>query len=471
MTMEIYNTLGRRRERFEPAEPGKVKMYVCGPTVYNFFHVGNARPFVVFDVLRRYLEFKGYEVLYIQNFTDVDDKIINRAREEGTSPEELAERYIKAYFEDADRLGIKRATVYPKATEHIGDMISLIQRLLERGFAYVIGGDVYFDVSKFEGYGKLSGKRISELEAGYRVEPNPLKRNPLDFALWKAHKEGEPWWDSPWGPGRPGWHIECSAMAFRYAPEGLDLHCGGEDLIFPHHENEIAQTEAATGKMLARYWLHNGFLLIDKEKMSKSLGNFMTARQAMERYDPIAIRIFMLSAHYRSPLNFSEDNLRQAESSLRRLRNFYLSLEEGLSRAQEVEPPRELVQEIERVTSSFKSAMEDDLNTAEALASVFELVKALNPYLQEPHPSAQLLEMTRSFLLGVEEVMGIMGLKELKGGLELDVEVERLIRERDRARKEKNWAKADSIRDKLSQMGIRLEDTPYGTRWRRSNRP
>lgn len=467
--MEIYNTLGRRRERFEPAEPGKVKMYVCGPTVYNFFHVGNARPFIVFDVLRRYLEFKGYEVLYIQNFTDVDDKIINGAREEGTSPEELAERYIKAYFEDADRLGIKRATVHPRATEHIEDMIALIQSLLDKGFAYVIGGDVYFDVGKFDGYGKLSGKRISELEAGYRVEPNPLKRNPLDFALWKAHKEGEPWWDSPWGRGRPGWHIECSAMASRYAPEGLDLHCGGEDLIFPHHENEIAQTEAATGRMLARYWLHNGFLMIDKEKMSKSLGNFMTARQAMDRYDPIAIRIFMLSAHYRSPLNFSEDNLRQAESSLKRLRNFYLSLEEALSRAQEVEPPQELIREVERASSSFRSAMEDDLNTAGALASVFELAKALNPYLQEPRPSARALEIARSFLLSVEEVMGVIGLRELKG--ELEVEVERLIRERDRARREKNWAKADSIRDKLLEMGIRLEDTPYGTRWRRSNRP
>lgn len=463
--MKLYNTLTRRKEEFVPLEKGKVKMYVCGPTVYDFFHIGNARPFIVFDVLRRYLEYRGYEVSYVQNFTDVDDKIIRRAAEENSTMQEVSERFIREYFADADRLGIKRATVHPKATEHINEIIDLISRLEEKGLAYTAEDGVYFDTSKFPEYGKLSKQSLEDLNAGARVEVDQNKKNPADFALWKKQKPGEPAWDSPWGKGRPGWHIECSAMSTKYLGETLDIHAGGQDLIFPHHENEIAQSEGASGKPFARYWLHNGFINIENEKMSKSLGNFFTVRDISRNYDLEIIRFFMLSAHYRNPVNFSREMLEQAKNGLIRLYNAKRDLEhaaENADREDMSREEREKAEELERYRKRFNEAMEDDLNTADALSVIFELVRDINAYIKQGI-SAGFAKWALGFLMEFADVLGLLS----KQQGQLDQEIEDLVAERERARKRKDWALADKIRDDLKERGIIIEDTPQGAKWKR----
>ena len=463
--MKLYNTLTRRKEEFVPLEKGKVKMYVCGPTVYDFFHIGNARPFIVFDVLRRYLEYRGYEVSYVQNFTDVDDKIIRRAAEENSTMQEVSERFIREYFADADRLGIKRATVHPKATEHINEIIDLISRLEKKGLAYTAEDGVYFDTSKFPEYGKLSKQSLEDLNAGARVEVDQNKKNPADFALWKKQKPGEPAWDSPWGKGRPGWHIECSAMSTKYLGETLDIHAGGQDLIFPHHENEIAQSEGASGKPFARYWLHNGFINIENEKMSKSLGNFFTVRDISRNYDLEIIRFFMLSAHYRNPVNFSREMLEQAKNGLIRLYNAKRDLEhaaENADREDMSREEREKAEELEGYRKRFNEAMEDDLNTADALSVIFELVRDINAYIKQG-TSAGFAKWALGFLM---EFAGVLGLLSKQQG-RLDQEIEDLVAERERARKRKDWALADKIRDDLKERGIIIEDTPQGAKWKR----
>ncbi len=463
--MKLYNTLTRKKEEFVPLEKGKVKMYVCGPTVYNYFHIGNARPFVIFDTLRRYLEYKGYEVTYVQNFTDVDDKMINRAAEEGITIEQLADRYIEEYYKDADGLGIKRATVHPRATHLIAEMIDMIRKLEYNGLAYEVDGDVYFDTGRFDGYGKLSGQSLEDLNAGARVEINDKKKNPSDFALWKREKPGEPSWDSPWGRGRPGWHIECSVMATKFLGETIDIHAGGQDLIFPHHENEIAQSEGATGKPFARYWLHNGYINVDNQKMSKSLGNFFTVRDISKEYDLEIVRFFMFSAHYRNPINFSREMLEQAKSALERLYNTRSTLEhliknspaEGLSSDE-----RNKLKSLEKYRDSFEKAMDDDLNTADAVAAIFELVKEINMHIAGGISAG----FARRALGQLMELTGVLGLlnKEEQG---LEDEIQELIEKREEARKNKDWTTADSIRDELKERGIILEDTPQGVKWKR----
>ncbi|NLH95188.1 MAG: cysteine--tRNA ligase [Synergistaceae bacterium] len=469
MPMKLYNDLTRRKEEFVPLVPGEVRFYVCGPTVYDFFHIGNARPFIVFDVMRRYLESTGMKVIYVQNFTDIDDKMINRARELNITVSELADRFIEAYYEDADALGIRRATVNPKATEHIPEIIQLVERLVRTGHAYTVDGDVYFEVATFPEYGKLSKQTLEELQSGARIEVDERKKHPLDFALWKARKEGEPYWDSPWGPGRPGWHIECSAMAMKYLGETADIHAGGSDLIFPHHENEIAQAEAATGKPFIRTWVHNGYLLMDNEKMSKSLGNFLTARELRKRFSPLAIRLFMLSAHYRSPINFSDDSLRQATSAVERLRNCWALLQEAIASGEtRGEAAPRLATEIKRNRERFRDEMEDDLNTAGALGALFEAVKAINSALREsPLPGLAELREAESFLREADEILGVLGIgKERESGL-TDAEIENRIRERAELKRRKDFQGADAIRSELLEQGVILEDTPQGTRWKR----
>lgn len=468
--MKLYNDLTRRKEEFVPLVPGEVRFYVCGPTVYDFFHIGNARPFIVFDVMRRYLESTGQKVIYVQNFTDIDDKMINRARELGITVPELAQRFIEAYYEDADALGIRRATVNPKATEHIPEIIDLVEKLVEKGHAYVVEGDVYFEVSTFPEYGKLSKQTLEELQSGARIDVDERKRHPLDFALWKAHKPGEPAWESPWGPGRPGWHIECSAMAMKYLGVTADIHAGGSDLVFPHHENEIAQAEAATGKPFIRTWVHNGYLLMDNEKMSKSLGNFLTAREMRKHFSPLAIRLFMLSAHYRSPINFSDDSLRQATSAVERLRNCWSALQEAKAdpKAQAKEPGESLLKEIERLRGRFNDEMEDDLNTAGAMGVLFEAVKTINSSLREvPLPDGKALSEAEAFLAFADDVLGVVGIGKEKDSGPSDEEVEGKIQERAAAKKAKDFKRADAIRAELLELGVILEDTPQGTRWKR----
>lgn len=463
--MRLYNTLTRKKEDFIPLEEKKVRMYSCGPTVYNFFHIGNARPFIIFDILRRYLEYRGYSVEFVQNFTDIDDKMIINAALEGISVSEMADRYIKEYYEDAKGLGIRAADVHPRATENIDAIIGLIKKLEEKGFAYVAGGDVYFDTEKFEGYGKLSGQNLDDLEAGARINISENKRNPMDFALWKAQKPGEPAWESPWGKGRPGWHIECSAMAGKYLGETIDIHSGGQDLIFPHHENEIAQSEAASGKPFARYWLHNAFLNIDNEKMSKSLGNFFTVRDISKKYNYEIIRFFMLSAHYRSPVNFSEDQMKQAETGLERITNCMKNLEFLLKNAPDVGNEAVLKIEsgkLEEFRNKFIEAMDDDLNTADALAAVFELVREVNSYIGEKSSRGSILRAAE-LLKELTGVLGIAGKSESKGP---SPEIEKLIAQREEARKNRDFKRSDEIRDKLKEMGIAIEDTPQGTKWK-----
>ncbi len=467
MSLSLYNDLTRKKEPFIPIKAGKVSFYSCGPTVYDYFHIGNARPFIVFDVLRRYLEFSGYEVTFVQNFTDVDDKMINRANEMGIPMSELAEKTIADYFEDADALGIKRATVYPRATEHIDEIIDLVKRLQDSGHAYEVDGVVYFDVSTFPGYGKLSGQNIEELQSGSRIEVNSAKKNPLDFVLWKAQKPGEPAWESPWGKGRPGWHIECSAMSMKYLGNTIDIHSGGTDLIFPHHENEIAQAEAATGEPFVRYWIHNEYILIDKEKMSKSLGNFMTAREARKHYSPAAIRMFMLSAHYRSPVNFGPDGLQQATSALERLRNchgdFIYATQNLPSESSDV---ANVLSAMERHRKDFMTAMDDDFNTAGAIGHIFEAVSTINGYIKDAKAiDPAVADVVERFFRDIDDTMGLMDMNSQND--DNAQEIESLIQKRKEARANKDFATSDSIRDLLSNKGIILEDTPQGTKWKR----
>jgi len=466
--MQLFNSLTNRKEEFVPLHEGEVRMYSCGPTVYNYFHIGNARPFIVFDILRRYFEYRGYKVTFVQNFTDIDDKMIRRANEENITVKELGERFIAEYFKDADALGIRRATVHPKATDHIDDIIKIIQDLEKKGLAYEVDGDVYYNTQAFPQYGKLSGQNLEELEAGARIQVNEGKRHPMDFALWKAQKPGEPAWDSPWGPGRPGWHIECSAMSMKYLGETIDIHTGGQDLMFPHHENEIAQSEGATGKPFARYWLHNGFINVNNQKMAKSAGNFFTVRDIAKKFDLEVVRLFMLSSHYRSPINFSDDLLEQAKNALERLYNAKNNLEYLKKETQEKEMTEEeasyLKQIEERYRGNFIKAMDDDINTADALAAIFDLVREANTFLN-PTRSRAVVEGTYKLLMELSDVLGILQ----KNAGTLDEEIEALIAQRQQARKEKNWALADKIRDDLKAKGIILEDTPQGVRWKREN--
>jgi cysteinyl-tRNA synthetase len=465
--MKIYNTLTRKKEDFVPLKDNKVTIYTCGPTVYDFFHVGNARVFMTFDMVRNYLRFRGYDVTFVQNFTDIDDKMINRANEEGITVKELGERFIREYFKDAGALGVTRADVHPRATEHIGEIIDLIKILVEKGYAYEVNGDVYYEARKFKDYGKLSHQNIDELEAGARIETGEKKKDPMDFALWKAQKPGEPAWDSPWGKGRPGWHIECSIMAMKYLGETIDIHGGGPDLIFPHHENEIAQSEAATGKPFARFFMHVGYLNINNQKMSKSLGNFFTVKDILKTYDPEVLRFFMLSSHYRSPINFSQELTEQAKSSLERLYNALYSMEhlEKVTADKDLtESDREYLNNLKINMDEFIKAMDDDFNTADAIASLFDIVREYNMSIDQ-NSSRKLIEETKEMLLTLGSVLGFF--RKFNEKALLDKEIEQKIRERQQARKDKNYLLADKIRDELKAQGIILEDTPAGVRWKR----
>lgn len=468
--MKLFNTLTRRKEEFVPLEEGKVKMYVCGPTVYNLIHIGNARPMIIFDTVRRYMEYKGYEVNFVSNFTDVDDKIIKKAIEEGVSAEEISERYIKECKQDMSGMNVKPATIHPQATREIQGMIEMIQTLIENGYAYVAAdGTVYFRVKNFKEYGKLSHKNLDDLQSGFRtiqVSGEEQKEDPLDFVLWKPKKEGEPYWESPWCDGRPGWHIECSVMAKKYLGEEIDIHAGGEDLIFPHHENEIAQSECCNGKIFAKYWMHNAFLNIDNRKMSKSLGNFRTVRQISEQYDLQVLRFFMLNAHYRSPLNFSADLMEASKNALERITEGAERLKDRAAAAvtQEATPEQEaLLKEAEGFTAKFEEAMDDDFNTADALAAIFELVKFANTKVEADCSRA----LAQGLLDQLVKLCGVLGLKAIKEEEILDKEIEELIEERQAARKEKNFARADEIRDILLKKGIELKDTREGVKWKR----
>jgi len=465
--VKLYNTLTRKKEEFVPVEEGKVKMYVCGPTVYNYIHIGNARPFIIFDTLRRYLEYRGYDVTYVQNFTDVDDKIIKRGHEEQISPEEVANKYIDEYFIDADGLGIKRANVHPRVTDNIQQIIDFVKELEDKGYAYEVNGDVYFDTKKFEGYGKLSKQNQDDLEAGARIEVNSQKRHPMDFVLWKAKKEGEPGWNSPWGEGRPGWHIECSVMSNRYLGETIDIHAGGQDLAFPHHENEIAQSEAKSGKPFSNYWIHNGYININNEKMSKSKGNFFTVRDIAAQYDLEIVRFFMLSAHYRNPVNFSDEMLNQAKAGLERLYNTKEKLEFTISNLQEsamTEEEKSLVAELDGFRTKFIDAMEDDVNTADAISVIFELAKFTNSNVNEKSSS----EFAKKCLDQFDELTGVLNIVNKKQDDMLDEEIENLIQKRVEAKKNKDFKLADDIRAELLEKGIILEDTRQGTKWKRA---
>ncbi len=461
--MQIYNTLTRRREEFVPLKDKEVKIYVCGPTVYDFFHIGNARVFITFDTFRRFLKYRGYKVTYVQNFTDIDDKLIKRANEEGISVKELADKYIQEYFKDADALGIERADYHPRATETISDIIELVKKLYDEGYAYEVDGDVYYRTRKFEGYGKLSHQDIDELAAGARIEVGEKKEDPLDFALWKKAKQGEPSWESPWGKGRPGWHIECSAMALKFLGETIDIHAGGPDLIFPHHENEIAQSEGATGKPFAKYWMHVGYLNINNEKMSKSLGNFFTARDVLSKYDPEVIRFFMLSAHYRSPINYSMELIDQAQKGLERLYNTVNDLTYYLKNTAGQTASPGLTIELEPYKERYIKAMEDDFNTADAISVLFELSREINTALREGVSA----DSGQKALALMKELGGILGILKKEGEVNLEEEIELLIKKREEARRNKDWSTADSIREQLKKMGIILEDTPGGVRWKK----
>ena len=467
--MRLFNTLSGQKEAFIPVEPGKVKMYACGPTVYDYIHVGNARPVILFDVLRRYMEFRGYDVTFVQNFTDVDDKIIDRANREGVPCEEITERFITEYFTDAKGLGVREATVHPKATEHIQGMIDAVQTLIDKGYAYTVGGDVWFRTEAFKAYGMLSGQNLEELQVGARVGVNTEKENPMDFALWKAAKPGEPSWESPWGAGRPGWHIECTVMANEFLGKTIDIHAGGQDLTFPHHENEVAQSEALNGCKFANFWIHNGFLSIDNKKMSKSLGNFFTVRDAAEAYGYDAIRMFMLMSHYRSPLNYSGEILLQSKAGLDRLYTAVENLEFLAKNAADTELTGEeqvFLTGLASYRDRFIEVMDDDFNTADGIAVIFELVREINSATAaDKNPSRPFAE---GCLVAIRELTDVLGLLYAQGGKEdLDAQVEALIEARQQARADKNWAEADRVRDELKAMGILLEDTPQGIKWKR----
>ncbi|MCL2568907.1 MAG: cysteine--tRNA ligase [Oscillospiraceae bacterium] len=470
--MKLFNTQTGQKETFTPIEPGKVKMYACGPTVYDYIHVGNARPVILFDVLRRYMEWRGYDVTFVQNFTDVDDKIINRANEEGVSCDTITERFIREYYTDAKGLGVRPATIHPKATEHIDGMIAATQTLIDKGYAYALGeGDVYYRTAAFADYGKLSGQSLDDLKAGARVDVDTGKENPMDFALWKSAKPGEPSWPSPWGEGRPGWHIECSVMASELLGKTIDIHAGGQDLTFPHHENEVAQSEALNGCTFAHYWLHNGFLSIDNKKMSKSLGNFFTVRDAAEAYGYDAIRMFMLMSHYRSPLNYSGEILVQSKAGLERLYTAVENLEFLSKHATTTELTVEeqtLLDSLTTYKTRFIEAMDDDFNTADGIAVIFEMIREINGATAAEKTLSQ--PFVEGCLAAIRELTDILGLLYAMPNQadDLDTQGEALIAARQEARANKNWAESDRIRDELKDMGILLEDTPQGIKWKKA---
>ncbi|MFR8250884.1 MAG: cysteine--tRNA ligase [Anaerovoracaceae bacterium] len=461
--MKIYNTMTRKKEEFVPIDENEIKMYVCGPTVYNYIHIGNARPAVVFDTMRRYMEYKGKNVKFVQNFTDVDDKIINKSLEEGVSAREISEKYIGEYFRDAEALNLKKATVHPKVTENMDEIIAFVKALVENGYAYEADGDVYYRTRRFGGYGRLSGQNIEDLEAGARISVGEKKEDPLDFALWKARKiDGEPAWESPWGFGRPGWHIECSAMSNKYLGETIDIHGGGQDLAFPHHENEIAQTEAYTGKKFSNYWMHNAYITIDNEKMSKSKGNFFTVRDILKRYTGEEIRYFLLSGHYRSPINFSEELMTQSRNALGRMHNAKQNLEHLIRNGSDLMTEAESaeLEKLGKYRDKFESAMEDDLNTADAISAVFELIRDINTAVKDG-ASKEFAGGCMELLRELTSVLGILQDEEEDG---ISDEILALVEERQEARKTKNFARADEIRDILKSKGLAVEDTPQGPR-------
>ena len=462
--MKIYNTLTRKKEEFVPIEPGKVKMYVCGPTVYNFFHIGNARPFVVFDTMRKYLEYRGYKVKFVQNFTDVDDKIINRAREEGITAPEVSEKYIEEYYKDAAALNVKKATVHPQVSKTIPDIVKFVEDLIEKGYAYEVDGDVYYRTRKFDGYGKLSGKNIEDLISGARIAVGEQKEDPLDFALWKARKtDDEIAWESPWGMGRPGWHIECSTMAKKYLGETIDIHAGGADLQFPHHENEIAQSEAHNGCVFANYWMHNGYINIDGEKMSKSLGNFRTVRDLLKVYDGEVLRFLILSGHYRGPIDFGEEILTQSKNGLTRMRNAKSNLKHLIAAGSGTmtEAEAAVLKNLGQYREKFMEAMDDNLNTADAISAVFELITAINTAVKDG-ASKEFAQKALDLLMEPATVLGLLQQETSEEVTEVEPEIQALIDERQAARKAKNFARADEIRDILKEKGITLKDTPQG---------
>ena len=462
--MKIFNTLTKEKVELVPINEGEVKIYACGPTVYNFIHIGNARPICVFDVLRRYLEYRGYKVTFVQNFTDIDDKIIKRANEEGTDYETVSKKYIEEFWKDANGLNFRPATVHPLATENIDKIIDIVSGLIENGHAYAVDGDVYFSTKTFNEYGKLSHQPLEELEAGARIMVGDIKKDPMDFALWKAAKPGEPYWDSPWGKGRPGWHIECSAMVCRYLGESIDIHCGGQDLIFPHHENEIAQSECFTGKPFAKYWMHNGYINVDNVKMSKSLGNFFTVRDVAEKYGYEPIRYLMISSSYRSPINYSIDIIEQCKASLTRLYTCRDSIDFELKNAADGELNAEIKAQLDKRVEQFIEAMDDDLNTADGIAAVFELVRDINSLVIGKGESKATVEYAAKIFDELTDVLGLVYNRKTEA---LDEEIDAMIEARTQARKDKNWAEADRIRDELKAMGIVLEDTAQGVKWHR----
>lgn len=464
--MKVYNTLTRQKEELVPITPGEVKMYACGPTVYNYIHIGNARPLCIFDILRRYLEYRGYKVKFVQNFTDIDDKIIKRANEEGVKFSEVSEKYIDEFWKDAKGLNVRQANVHPKATENIDNIINIISTLIDKGYAYEAQGDVYFSPKNFDGYGKLSHQPLEELEAGARIMVGEVKREPMDFAVWKAAKPGEPSWDSPWGKGRPGWHIECSAMVCRYLGETIDIHCGGQDLIFPHHENEIAQSECFTGKPFANYWMHNGYINVDNVKMSKSLGNFFTVRDVAEKYGYEPIRYLLISSQYRSPINYSAEIIEQCSAALNRLYICRDSIDFELKNAADAAHDGDdaVIEGFSKYREQFIAAMDDDLNTADAIAAIFELVRDINTNVVGKGSSKKLCEAAVGIF---DELTDVLGLVYNRKTEELDDDIEKLIEARTQARKDKNWAEADRIRDELKAKGIVLEDTAQGVKWHR----
>ncbi|QBP39762.1 cysteine--tRNA ligase [Paenisporosarcina antarctica] len=465
MSIHIYNTLTRQKEPFIPLEEGKVKMYVCGPTVYNYIHIGNSRPVIVYDTVRRYLTYRGYEVNFVSNFTDVDDKIIRTANELGEEVSELTDRFIAAYHEDISALGCQKADAHPRVTEHMDDIIEFIGVLIEKGYAYESQGDVYYRTRKFDGYGKLSHQSVDDLKIGARIETGEKKDDALDFALWKDAKPGEISWESPWGKGRPGWHIECSVMARELLGDTIDIHAGGQDLTFPHHENEIAQSEAYTGKQFARYWMHNGYINIDNEKMSKSLGNFVLVKDIRQQIDPQVLRFFMLSVQYRHPINFSQELVENAENGLARIRTSYANLSHRLDTSPELGDHKDIwVNKIEEVRKQFITSMDDDFNTANGIAALFELAGLANLYLIEKHTEASVLSV---FMDTLKELAFILGIEVEVKSLVLDAEIDLLIEERIQARKDKDFARADAIRDQLKELNIILEDTAQGIRWKR----
>ncbi|KAA9018704.1 cysteine--tRNA ligase [Niallia endozanthoxylica] len=464
MTIQIYNTLTRKKEDFIPIEEGKVKMYVCGPTVYNYIHIGNARPAIVFDTVRRYLEYRGYDVRYISNFTDVDDKLIRAANEIGEDVPTIANRFIQAYFEDVSALGCKKADVHPRVTESMDIIIDFIKTLIEKGYAYESEGDVYFHTRRFDGYGKLSHQSIDELRVGARIAVGEKKQDSLDFALWKAAKEGEIYWESPWGKGRPGWHIECSAMARKYLGDTIDIHAGGQDLTFPHHENEIAQSEALTGKSFARYWMHNGYININNEKMSKSLGNFVLVHDIIKRHNPQVLRLFMLSVHYRHPINYSDELLENTRNGLERIKTSYQNLRHRKEASANLTDNNAVwLEEMNGLHEQFNQHMDDDFNTANAISVLFEMSSLANRYLMEKNTDTNVIER---FMNQFEELTNVLGL-QLKEEELLDEDIEALIAKRIQARKDRDFQLSDQIRDQLKDMNIILEDTPQGTRWKR----